>query len=103
MRNVPPGIHTMPSAGGGPGAVDRVSALAMSFMRAFSRGSEDGFPVARHAHLLDPVLIRLVERFRERTQPELAIVRGFARGVIVVEQQREPRTLARKRVPHHCE
>ena len=43
----------------------------------------------------DAVLVRLVERLGERAQLELAVVGELALGVVVVDEQRQPRARAR--------
>src|SRR5215831_6423378 len=61
------------------------------------------FPVALHAHYGNTALARLVERLGERAQLELPVVGDLALGVVVVQQQREPRAGAANRVAQHRE
>src|SRR5262245_31698190 len=64
---------------------------------------ENGLPILLQSYSRDAVLARIVERFRERAQREVAIVRDLALGVVVMEQEREPCAVPTHRITHHRE
>src|SRR6516162_7516285 len=82
-------------------AVMRFCAGIATSTRVLPAILKNDVPVALHANHGDPVVVRFLQRFVERTQPELTVIGDFAFSVVMVKEKSQAPALAGLGVPQH--